>query len=241
MVNYFRQLGLVVKRYQDGLQHLVFTNVCLHCDQELSSTERYLCWKCTEHLRHPYFERQLQTSAADQLFWGRVDMNYVASLYYYEKQGACQSLLRALKYDFKAPLGLYLGAQMADYFQAHPMRDACDALLPVPIHPRKKFARGYNQSELLARGIASQWKKPVLTDWILKNKHTRSQTRSDRFGRWDNVHSLFSARPIQIPFQHVLIIDDVITTGATVESLARTILAANPSIQISLLSFAFTK
>jgi predicted amidophosphoribosyltransferase len=111
----------------------------------------------------------------------------------------------------------------------------------VPIHPRKKFARGYNQSELLARGLAKSWGTPILSQLARKKRYTTSQTKLDRFGRWDNVQDIFRSSEILTPGAHVLIVDDVITTGATLEALVRAIQAVNPEIQISLLSFAFTK
>ena len=129
---------------------------------------------------------------------------------------------------------------MAMALSAHPIRQV-EAIIPVPIHPKKKFARGYNQSELLARGLSKEWGVPVLKGLVHKLKHTNSQTTNNRFGRWDNVQDIFAAASQIRNFSHVLIVDDVITTGATLESLALAIKAVDPKVQISLLSFAFTK
>jgi ComF family protein len=116
-----------------------------------------------------------------------------------------------------------------------------DAIVAVPIHPKKKFARGYNQSELLAQGISNVWGAPILKSIAHKRKHTASQTTNDRFGRWENVQNLFVGDARIANYRHVLIVDDVITTGATLESLTKAIKAVDSTIQISLLSFAFTK
>jgi ComF family protein len=129
---------------------------------------------------------------------------------------------------------------MATALTAHPISKV-DAIIPVPIHPKKKFARGYNQSELLARGLSKHWGVPLLKSTVQKRKHTLSQTTNDRFGRWENVQNMFRATAQFNGYHHVLIVDDVITTGATLESLARAIKATDPNVQISLLSFAFTK
>lgn len=129
---------------------------------------------------------------------------------------------------------------MAQKLAGHPL-SKCDFLLPVPIHPRKKFARGYNQSELLARGLSKSWGTPILIELARKNRYTKSQTKLDRFGRWDNVQDIFRSTELLQSRSHVLIVDDVITTGATLEALVRAIQVVNPEIQISLLSFAFTK
>lgn len=240
MATYIQKLGLVLKNYADGLGHLVFTNVCLHCNKELIAQERYLCWICWEGLERTHFELQTEPSILDKLFWNRVEIKYTCALYFYGKGKVSQSLIRALKYDFKAPLGIYLGEHMAKLLLSHPI-SKIDAVIPVPIHPKKKFARGYNQSELLARGISKEWCVPILKGSVQKRKHTQSQTTNDRFGRWDNVQNMFAAAADFSHYRHVLIVDDVITTGATLESLTKAIKAADPKIQISLLSFAFTK
>jgi ComF family protein len=240
MIKYFSGLGLVLKNYSDGLGHLIFTNVCLHCNQELVHSEKYLCFNCWEQLESTFYEKEKQANKVERIFWGRVQVKYACSVYFYAKGSVSQSLIRALKYDFKAPLGIYLGELMAQKLAAHPLSQ-CDYLLPVPIHPRKKFARGYNQSELLARGLAKSWGTPILSQLARKKRYTTSQTKLDRFGRWDNVQDIFRSSEILTPGAHVLIVDDVITTGATLEALVRAIQAVNPEIQISLLSFAFTK
>lgn len=240
MATYIQRLGLVLKNYSDGLGHLVFTNVCLHCNKELVAQERYLCWMCWEGIDRTYFELQSAPTKLDQLFWSRVEIKHTCALYFYGRGSVSQSLIRALKYDFKAPLGIYLGEHMAKELAGHPICKV-EAVVPVPIHPKKKFARGYNQSELLARGIAKQWGIPLLKSSVQKRKHTLSQTTNDRFGRWENVQNMFRATSHFSRYRHILIVDDVITTGATLESLVRAIKAADPDVQISLLSFAFTK
>jgi ComF family protein len=239
MATYIQRLGFVLKNYSDGLGHLIFTNVCLHCNKELIAQERYLCWMCWEGLDRTYFELQKEPTKLDQLFWSRVKIEHTCALYFYGKGSVSQSLIRALKYDFKAPLGIYLGAHMATALSSHPI-SKIEAIIPVPIHPKKKFARGYNQSELLARGLSKHWGVPLLKSSVQKRKHTLSQTTNDRFGRWDNVQNMFASAQFT-GYRHVLIVDDVITTGATLESLARAIKAADTNVQISLLSFAFTK
>lgn len=240
MAAYIEKLGFVLKNYVDGLGHIIFTNVCLHCNKELVQTERYLCWACWSGLERTYFELQNEPTILDQLFWNRAKVKHALSVYVYGKGKVSQSLIRALKYDFKAPLGIYLGEQMALLLSAHPISNA-DAVIAVPLHPKKKFARGYNQSELLARGLAKSWQISFLKSVTKKYKHTKSQTTNDRFGRWDNVQNMFRAQHFAATYKHIVIVDDVITTGATLVALVQAIHAANPQVQISLLSFAFTK
>jgi len=239
MIKYFRNLSLVLKNYSDGFGHLIFTNVCLHCNRELVSTEKYLCFGCWDQLKPTYFEKEKGPNQLERLFYGRVQIKHASAVFYYGKGAVSQSLIRALKYDFKAPLGIYLGEHMARKLKDHAL-STCDYLLPVPIHPRKKFARGYNQSELLAIGLSRQWNKPILKHLVKKKTHTKGQTQLDRLSRWDNVQNIFRGIDAPLSDAHVLIVDDVITTGATLEALVKAIQEVNPKIQISLLSFAFT-
>ena len=106
MSRYIQKLGFVLKNYTDGLGHLVFTNVCLHCNKELVVQERYLCWLCWEGLERTYFELQKTPTKLDQLFWTPIEIKHTCALYFYQKGAVSQSLIRALKYDFKAPLGI---------------------------------------------------------------------------------------------------------------------------------------
>jgi competence protein ComFC len=234
--------GLVytLKNYSDGLGHLIFTNTCLHCQNELTFSERFLCWFCWESLERTFFEHQTVPTRLDQLFWGRVQIKHTCALYYYSKDNICQSLIRSLKYDFNAPLGVFLGEHLANEIKEHPIRFV-DAIIPVPLHPKKKFARGYNQSELLAKGLAKNWNVPILNKATFKKRNTKSQTKKDRFGRWENVQNMFELHLDLFQFKHILIVDDVVTTGATLESLIVSIQQKAPEVQISLLSFAFTK
>ena len=115
-----------------------------------------------------------------------------------------------------------------------------DALVPVPIHPKKEFIRGYNQSEKLADGISEVLKVPVVVDFLERTKFSESQTKKNRFLRWDNVENNFKSKN-RSHYKHIAIVDDVITTGATLEVIIRTIQENNPEIRISVISLALTK
>jgi competence protein ComFC len=114
-------------------------------------------------------------------------------------------------------------------------------LIPVPIHPQKRFLRGYNQSELLAEGMAEVLKIPILMDVVQKKSNNSSQTRKNRFLRWDNASEQFSLGKKAIAYRHVAIVDDVTTTGSTLEAMAQLLRSQYPNLQISLISFAIAK
>ena len=115
-----------------------------------------------------------------------------------------------------------------------------DALVPVPIHPKKEFTRGYNQSEKLADGIAEILNLPVLINYIERTKNSDSQTKKGRFKRWDNVENKFISKNTT-NFKHIALVDDVITTGATLEVIVRMLQENNPELRISIISLALTK
>ena len=230
-----------IQLVKDGLINLLFPEVCIGCETELSVRENYLCYTCWESIHLTYFEGFKEPSSLDKLFWGRVEFNATYALFYFQREKASQKLLHALKYQFKGNIGVYLGSLTATKLVDHPIFKEVQALIPVPLHPKKAFIRGYNQSEKIAQGIASVWKIPVIHQEVLKTKHTESQTRKDQFQRWDNVTSIFKVKGDLSNYQHVAIVDDVITTGSTLESMAKELKEANPTLQISIISLALAK
>ncbi len=231
----------LLKRYLEGLQHLIFPNLCLQCSHELSRFEQHVCAFCWDKLQRTYFESYESESGMDQLFWGRIELSGTFALYFFEKEKPIQDILHALKYQFKAPLGRHFGELMGKTIFKSDKYKSIEALIPVPIHPQKRFLRGYNQSELLAEGIANILDLPVLLDVVHKKANNASQTRKNRFLRWDNASEQFSLGKTHIPFRHIAIVDDVITTGSTLEAMAKLLRLRYPDLQISLLSFAIAK
>lgn len=227
--------------FLEGFQHLIFPNLCLQCEHELTRFEQYVCTICWSKLQRTYFERYEDPSGMDKLFWGRITLSNTFSMYYFEKEKPIQDILHALKYQHKAPMGVYFGEIMGKAICSSRKYDQIEALLPVPIHPQKEFFRGYNQSELLAEGISTKLKIPVLQGIVQKNENNGSQTRKNRFLRWDNARDQFSLGKGHLPFKHIAIVDDVVTTGSTLESLAQLLRKQYPELQISLLSFAIAK
>jgi len=226
---------------KNGLLHLLFPEVCVGCNTELSASEKNCCFFCWEKIQLTYFENFKEPSQLDKLFWGRVDLEGTYSLFYFQRDHISQAILHAMKYQFKSNLGVDLGKLVATKLQHHLVFKQVQALIPVPLHPKKAFIRGYNQSEKIAKGIAEIWKIPVIQQDVFKTKHTESQTQKDQFQRWDNVTSIFKVKGDLKNYQHIAIVDDVITTGSTLESMAKELKAANPNLRISIISLALAK
>ncbi|MBU2020441.1 MAG: ComF family protein, partial [Bacteroidetes bacterium] len=119
--------------------------------------------------------------------------------------------------------------------------ETVDVLLPVPIHPKKKFIRGYNQSEMIAEGVSKRTGKLVNTVMLERHLHQESQTKQGRFNRWDNLQNTFRTKSVSENYRHVAIVDDVITTGATIEKIAQDLRQKNPALQISIITLAVAK
>ena len=150
-------------------------------------------------------------------------------------------ILHALKYKSNPVVGVEFGEEIARRIKSMNQFNDLDALIPVPIHPKKAFIRGYNQSEQIAKGMANVLAIPVDTHFLKKQEHTESQTKRGRFDRWDNVADNFVLRKQFKKPKHIAIIDDVITTGATIEALVRSIHKNYPEIRVSIISLALTK
>jgi competence protein ComFC len=225
-----------------SLTHLVYPSQCVVCSEEiLNEYETAICPFCNEALIYTQFEKYTEATSLDKLFWGKISVVSTFALLYFEKGKSTQQILHSLKYHFNAKIGIEFGKRIGIQLKMMEAFNDVDAIIPVPIHPKKEFKRGYNQSEQLAIGLAEILNIPVKTDFIQKNKNTVSQTKLNKFDRWDNVSGKFHANSSKNQFKHVTIIDDVITTGSTIESLIRSIHDYYPEIRISVVSLAFAK
>lgn len=235
LLNRFLQSKLM-----DGLFHLIYPNECLICSTELSRSESIICVKCNSELHFTHFEIAKEATSLDKLFWGRVQLEFTYAMLYYEKTNTSKQLLSALKYNKRADVGRIFGEMVGSKLQSIEMINTIDALIPVPIHPKKEFIRGYNQSQVIADGISSKLNIPVENNFIRRAVNSKSQTKLGRFNRWDNVSGKFQLAT-NCPFKHIAIIDDVITTGATLETIIEIINQKYPTIRISVISLALTK
>jgi ComF family protein len=228
-------------KWSQSFSHILFPESCLICQNELPNSAQTICSFCRDELLFTYFEKYDEPSNLDKLFWGRVQLESTYALLYFEKSKSTQKILHALKYQSRPAVGVEFGKMIGLYLKEMDSFSSVDLIIPVPIHPKKKFIRGYNQSEQLAKGLSEEINVPYSAQFIDKINHTESQTKKGRFARWDNVAQNFSVQQQKTEPKHVLIIDDVITTGATLEALIRAIQEKKPELRISIVSLAITK
>jgi ComF family protein len=177
----------------------------------------------------------------DKLFWGKIPLHKTFALYYFEENTVVQSILHSLKYKNNPQIGVQFGRKIGEKINQLEGFTDLNALIPVPIHPKKKFLRGYNQAEMLAKGISDITCIPIHTTEVKKLKHTQSQTKKSLWDRWSTSENIFSSVLTDNSLKHIALVDDVLTTGATMERLAKTILDKNPNVKISLITLAITK
>lgn len=175
---------------------------------------------------------------AERMFWGKIPLGRATSLFFYQKGSDFRRILYQLKYGGRKDLGEIMGRFMAAELMAADYFRDIDVIIPVPLHPRKQKSRGYNQSECIARGVASVTGILVDTTSVLRKRHTETQTRKSAFERWENVDGIFLLRhPERFAAKHVLLIDDVLTTGATITACADAFKGVE-GVRISVLTLA---
>ena len=151
-----------------------------------------------------------------------------------------QTLMHGVKYKGNRELGIYLGKLMGHALENTNRFRYIDALIPLPLHPSKEKKRGFNQATILCQGIADVLGKPILKDVVIRTMHTDSQTKKNRVQRWANMEGRFElVKPDAIKGKHVLLVDDIVTTGATLEACAAALLSIE-NIKISIVTVAFT-
>lgn len=219
---------------------LFFPKICIICGNKLVTQEKFLCLDCYHDIPRTNFQTDPDNKAA-QLLWGRVRAENVFSFYYFRKGSKYQKLVHYIKYKGLRELGYEAGKWMGGAMSANASLTGFDIVVPVPLHPRKEKQRGYNQSEWIARGISDFLGKPIVTDNLIRMVYSSTQTRKHRFERWKNVENIFTVKNTQ-PFagKHLLLVDDVLTTGSTLESCSAGLMKI-PGVKISVATLAYAE
>ncbi|KAF5039848.1 hypothetical protein DSECCO2_539630 [anaerobic digester metagenome] len=216
---------------------LIYPRVCLACGNVLYKKEHILCFHCLYHLPKTDFHLSPDNPCI-QLFWGKVNIQAAAACYYFTKAGKVQHLIHQLRYKGYKEIGAYIGENYGRELKSSPLFDSVSAVIPVPLHPRKQAKRGYNQAEWFAMGLSKGMKIEFDATTLVRSKASETQTRKSRFMRYENVKEIFTLTTTQRYInQHVLLVDDVITTGSTLEASANALMGI-PGIRISIASIA---
>lgn len=219
---------------------LVFPKLCQVCGNSLFKGEKIICLKCRHHLPRSRFSGDRRNPAA-QVFWGRVPAKSVSTAFLYNKGNAVQKLIHQFKYKGIKEIGMFLGEELGYEILKIPDGEKIDLIIPVPLHRKKQKKRGFNQSEVIGRGLAPIIDAELSTGNLYRRSFSSTQTRKSKYQRWENVENIFSlSHPDQVRNKHILLLDDVITTGATMEACAR-VLLQEEGVSLSVGAVAFTR
>ncbi len=207
-----------IKNSFENLFHLFFPNPCLGCGKQLFKGEEVLCMGCESQLHVTPFHEHQQNFVSEK-FVGRAKIENATSMLLFAKEGMVQHLIHLLKYQNKKEIGIFLGKKYGKLLAQEQDYSMIDCIVPVPLHAAKKIKRGYNQSELFADGLAETLDITVFADGLKRLNLGESQTRKKKFERWKNVeHDFDCPNELVLENKHVLLVDDVLTTGATLDA-----------------------
>lgn len=227
-----------LKEIKDSVLHLLFPHVCSGCGSDLLNEESMLCLHCLAELPETNFHMHAN-NPIEKIFWGRLPLVSATAQFYFTKESRMQQLMHEFKYQGNKELGLALGRMMGDYLK-QTNRFKIGSLVPLPLFAAKEKRRGYNQATVLCEGISERLNVPVLKNVIIRSRHTQTQTKKGRVERWQNIEGTFKLiDPSAIENNHVLLVDDVLTTGATLEACGQEILQV-PNTRLSIATLCYT-
>lgn len=209
----------IITNYSRALFSLVYPSICPGCNKNLSEQEKAICFECLYNIPKTNFGIE-KNNPVEQIFYGRVPITHATAIYYYTPKGTLQKIIQSLKYKNNKLIGITLGKQLANSIK-NTVLGKVDFIVPVPLHPTKQRKRGYNQSEIIAKGMIEVLPIKMDTKILYRKVNTDSQTSKSRYARWENVTDIFKVKQPKIfENKHILLIDDIVTTGATLEACA---------------------
>ena len=223
----------------NDFSHLFFPHVCAGCGTDNIGPHTPLCIHCINRLPLTNFHLHAN-NPIEKYFWGRIPVTAVTSLCHFTAGSLIQHLLHQLKYRGNKEAGFFLGRMMGLSLNAAERFRAIDMLVPLPLFAARQKKRGYNQSAVLCNGIAAVTQLPVNTQSVTRVSATETQTHKNRIERWMNMEGKFEiSDPASIAGRHLLLVDDVVTTGATLEACGHALLQI-PGVQLSIATLAYT-
>ncbi len=223
--------------FQDFIA-LIYPRNCVSCANLLYKHEAQLCNYCIHNLPKTNFHKTLK-NPVEALFYGRQAIAFASSYYLFEKSSGVQKILHHIKYKHNHELASDIGALYGNELKDNELIASAHFIVPVPLHDKKLKIRGFNQSEEFAKGLSLSMKMPINTTILIRKEFTETQTKKNKYQRWENVEDAFELKnPELFERKHIIVVDDVITTGATIEACVE-LLKNIEGIKISVLSIAY--
>ena len=223
------------------LLNLISPDACVVCGCRLGVEEEVMCTSCNLHLPRTFFAAQGLDNPMARRFWGRIPIERAAALFYYEAGSEVSSIIYQLKYNGRPDIGEVMGRMTAEEFAASGFFEGIDLIIPVPLAKKRERQRGYNQSECVARGVAAATGLPVVSNAVKRISFTESQTHKSLRERMENVEDAFRLTgKVNLQNRHVLMVDDIVTSGATICSCVKSMVAES-DLRVSVLSLGVVK
>lgn len=221
----------------NSLKQLFFPHICKSCYEEIPDQRHYLCARCIADLPFTGFAVQAE-NPIEKLFFGRASLQFASSLLFFTPASRVQQLIHQIKYKNQKNLAVYLGKMMGLELRFSGKFRDLDMVVPLPLFKSREKQRGYNQAALLAQGVSDVLSLPCSENLVSRIRASSTQTRKSREDRWKNVDGLFAMTGSPPPEGHILLVDDVITTGATLDACAN-VLLKSPGIRVSIMTLAY--
>jgi len=228
------------RNYLADFVSLLFPELCAACRESLVANEHLLCTDCRFNLPYTNFHLQADNIVARQ-FWGKISIEAAFALFYFNKGGKIQNMLHQLKYNGQQQIGNLLGSIAGAQLAKNEIFNNVDYIIPVPLHKKRFRERGYNQSTRFAEGLADKLNAVVEEGNLVRVKSTETQTHKSRFARFENMQEVFRViNPEKLKGKHVLLVDDVVTTGSTLEACGEQLLKVE-GLKLSIATIAYAE
>ncbi len=227
-----------LKNFASSTLHLFYPHICTGCGSDLLSEYSLLCLHCMHALPHTDYAG-IADNPIEKHFWGRIPIQAGHSEFYFSKGSLLQALIHQLKYKGNTAIGTFLGEMLGQSLIKSGRFNNIDMIIPLPLYAGKEKKRGYNQATVICNGISSAMNIPVANGVVIRSLATETQTRKQRTERWENVREGFRVKKSEwLTNKHVLLVDDVITTGATLEACGSVVLQAE-HVKLSIATLAY--
>ena len=231
----------MVVSFWHRLLDLISPRLCVVCGQRLTVSEDVICTKCNLHLPRTDFHQDPYENEMAKLFWHQIPVERVTALFYYESHAETANILYELKYKNHPEVGEVMGRLMAKELQPSGFFDGIDGIVPIPLAKKRQRQRGYNQSLEIARGISAITSLSIYNKVVRRKAFEGSQTNKGRWERNENVEGVFELKDASaIQGKHLLMVDDVVTTGATVIACVQELCKAD-NVKVSVIALGFSK